>query len=86
VVAAALGGVLGADAVAHEDVDLHEALVLPVLLEQLHVLPQEVYVLPVLKRLPVPLLRLPTAVVLQPAIVLLLGGERLAGLDGELLP
>lgn len=84
--AAALGGVFGADAVAHEDVDLHETLILPVLLEQLHVLPQEVHVLPVLGRLPVSLLGLPTAVVLQSSVILFLAGQHGAALAGSLFP
>jgi hypothetical protein len=86
VVAAALCGILGANMATHEDVDLHESLILPILLKQLHILPQEADVLPILMRLPVALLRFTTAVLLQPTVVLLLRRKDLAILGHHLLP
>lgn len=84
VMTTALCGVFGTDVVTHEEVDLHESLILPILLEQLHILTQEVDVLPVLVRLPVTLLGLPTTRLLQPSVVLL-GRKHLLTLSHQLL-
>jgi hypothetical protein len=51
--APALGRIFGFDMFAHEDVDFHESLMLPILFENLHVVSQELHVSLVLLRFPV---------------------------------
>lgn len=72
-VTSALCGILGLDIVAHENIDLHESLVLSILLKESHIFTQELYILAILLRFPMLLLRFLAAVVLQTRVVLFLG-------------